>query len=577
MNTIFELNYLFDRRLKWRLVKILGIIMLGAGAELVGVSIILPIVNLATNKNALQGNSYCRTISRITGFEETNQVLLILLCITVMIYVIKNVYLSWMTHKMNCFSKDIRRQFAIRLMESYMKQPYSYFLNKNTAEIMRSINNDTVNLYSAISNSMQVISQVITVIFIIGFLAVTNPMMTLVIALLLGGCAVIIILFLQRPMRRMGREFQKLSAYLLLYSKQAFEGIKDVKIQNKEGYFIDEYDKVFDKAAEIEKRSNLLSYIPKYLIETVCIGGIMGFLGVSIVIGGDIAELVPQLAVFTVGAFKLLPSINAIYTNFSGIIYHKASIDIIYHDIKEVEKTIVDFREEPNQEKVVVLQKCIQLDNISFSYDSGKTEILTNVNLEIKKGLSVAFIGESGGGKTTLVDIILGLLDPQGGKVLVDGKNIQGCKRQWHNMIGYIPQVIFLLDDSIKKNVAFGVPENQINQKRLWEVLEQAHLKEFVEGLAEGLETNVGEAGTRLSGGQRQRIGIARALYHNPDVLIFDEATSALDNETEKEVMEAIDGLHGKKTMIMVAHRLTTIENCDEVYRVSNQSIERVR
>lgn len=577
MEVLKQMNYLLDRKLKFRLAGMLFIILIGAIAELIGVTIILPIVDLAMNPASVTENKWCVMITDFTGVTDSNHVLLILIGITITVYIVKNIYLSWMAHRMNCFSKNIKQHFSVKLMEAYMKQPYAYFLNKNTSEILRSVNSDTVNFYAVVANSLQMISQGITALLIVAFLAMTNLVMTVLVALLLGGCAVIVVFGLQKPMRRMGREFQRLSSYTIQYAKQAFEGIKEVKISNKEKFFIDEYRHVFDRASDIERISNLLSFIPKYLIETVCIGGILGYLAFVIIVGGSLTNIVPQLATFSVAAFKLLPSINIVYTGISNIIYHKASIDVIYNDIKEVEEIEIDFSEECNIGEFIDFKEKIQLKNIRFAYDNSDKIVLDNINFNITKGQSIAFVGESGGGKTTMVDIILGLLKPQAGQVLVDGKDIEDNLRGWHERIGYIPQLIYLLDDSIRNNVAFGVSKDKIDEERVWRALRQAKLEEFVLGLEHGLDTEVGEAGTRLSGGQRQRIGIARALYHDPDILIFDEATSALDNETEKEVMEAIDGLQGLKTMIMIAHRLTTIENCDHVYRVGGQTIEQVR
>lgn len=577
MNSLKKINYLFNKKIKISALILLVIILIGSVMELIGVYIVLPVVNLAIEPNALETNEICRIIVKITGWNNRERVLLTLIFGTVAVYVIKNLYLIWMSYRMNVFSKGVKQYYATCLMESYMKQPYTYFLNKNTSDILRTLNSDTVNLYAVIANTLQIISHGITAILIAGGLLITNPGMTIVVVGLLGASTCFIIFFLQKRIRRMGKENQKLSSHIIEYERQAFTGVKEIKVRNKEKCFIERYADTYEKFAEIEKVYGLLSILPKYLIETICIGGIMSYLAVVILTGGNLAAIVPQLAVFVVAAFRLLPSINALYTSFSTVLYHKASIDAIYHDIKEVEKSDIDFGREIEQKTFRVFQDKIVLNNVTFIYENRNRQILKKVTLDIPKGASVAFIGESGGGKTTLVDIILGLLTPQEGCVLVDGINIHEDVRGWHERIGYIPQQIFLMDDSIRRNIAFGVTDKHIEDERIWDALEKAQLLEFVEGLEEGLDTTVGESGTRLSGGQRQRIGIARALYHNPDILVFDEATSALDNETEKEVMRAIEGLHGMKTMIMIAHRLSTIEKCDIVYKVENQGVSRVK
>lgn len=576
MNLFREFRYLFDLKLKLKFIGMIFVILFGAAAELFGVSMILPIVTLATDPQAVQTNRYCRFITQVTGIEETNQVLLTLIVSMIVIYLLKNIYLSFMAYAMNSFSKNTRLHFATKLMEAYMKQPYAYFLHKNTAEILRSVNSDTGNMYTVIINVLQLISQGTTSVVLVVFLAVENIQMTLVVAFLLTVCAGVVILLIQKRMRRLGEEYHDVSAGIIKCSKQAFEGIKEVKIMNKERHFIKEYRDIYHHATKLELVYNLLSYIPKYLIETIAIGGILGYLAVVILLGGSLAAMVPQLAVFAVAAFRLLPSVNALYASFSNIAYNMASIDQIYIDIKNVEHVNDDHIGTEDCEQLQFTH-AIEVKNLSFTYDQSDKVILDDVSVTIHKGESVAFIGESGGGKTTLVDNILGILKPQKGSILVDGVDINEIMQSWHRDIGYIPQTIFMMDDTIRRNVAFGVANADIDDESVWEALKEAQLEEFVRQLEHGLDTEVGEAGMRLSGGQRQRIGIARALYHRPDILVFDEATSALDNETEKEVMAAIDALHGSKTMIMIAHRLTTIENCDHVYRVENKELKKVR
>lgn len=576
MKLIKEFRYLFDLKLKLKFIGMIFVILFGAAAELLGVSMILPIVTLATDPQAVRTNRYCRLITQFTGIEETNQVLLILIVAMIAVYLIKNIYLAWMTYAMNSFSKNTRLHFSTKLMEAYMKQPYSYFLYKNTAEILRSVNSDTSNMYTVIINVLQLISQGITSVVLVVFLAVSNIRMTLVIAFLLTACAGAVILIIQKKMRRLGDTYHDINADIIKCSKQAFEGIKEVKIMNKERYFIGEYCDIYHQATKLELAYNLLSYIPKYLIETIAIGGILGYLAVVIVLGGSLSAMIPQLSVFAIAAFRLLPSVNSLYASFTNIAYNMAAIELIYYDIRSVEH--VDDRNIGTEDcEQLRFDHAIEVKNLSFTYDQSDKVILEDVSVTIHKGESVAFVGESGGGKTTLVDNILGILMPQKGSVFVDGVNINEIMQSWHRDIGYIPQTIFMMDDTVRRNVAFGVKSEEIDDNKVWEALRKAQLEEFVKQMEHGLDTEVGEAGMRLSGGQRQRIGIARALYHNPDILVFDEATSALDNETEKEVMAAIDALHGSKTMIMIAHRLTTIENCDHVYRVENRNIQKIR
>ncbi len=396
--------------------------------------------------------------------------------------------------------------------------------------------------------------------------------MTLIVVFCLLLCAGGIVKGLQRFTAKLGRANQGYAASLIKYLQQAFEGIKEIKVLNTEGYFSSMYDGVYKGYTDNNRKFRVANMLPKYLIETVVIVGIMGYMAFNIKFNSNYSAIVPQLAAFVAAAYKLLPSVNSLYTYINSIQFYKASVDLLYHDIKEIESFENEVSEEVEEE--LPFSDEIVMEHVDFRYEDAEKEVLKDCTLRIKKGQSVALIGPSGGGKTTTADLLLGLQTPNHGKITVDGIDIAKHMRSWHKRISYIPQSIFLIDDTIRNNVAFGIPQEEIDDKQVWKALEDASLKEFVESLPEKLDTLVGERGVRISGGQRQRIGIARAIYRNPEILFFDEATSALDNETEKEVMKAIDGLHGSKTMLMIAHRLSTIENCDLIYNVENGRIE---
>lgn len=576
MNLWNKLNYLFDRKMKMGMLGTLIMIIIGSFAELLGVAIIVPLVNLAVDKN-FQENFWCKIIIDITGYQERGQIMLVLIIATILIYVAKSIYLSWMNSCMYKFSASIRRQMAVKLMKSYLKQPYAYFLKKNTSELIRSVNTDTGQLYEIVSNVFLIISNGLTAIILMIALVISNAAMAFIVAGLLAICAIIILLVVQKKTRYFGKTNQQLSGHLIKYLQQTFEGVKEIKVLNNEDYFIEQYSETYQKQTEVLRKFSLVNVIPKYLIETVCIAGILLYLGFNVIYNPNYMNIVPELAMFVTAAYKLLPSVNALYAYMNTIVYHKAAIDLVYHDIREADELGNKMDISANSMEQVLFEDKITMDHVDFRYENADKDVLKDVTIEIPKGKSVALVGPSGGGKTTTADIVLGLLAPTNGEVLVDGKNIADNISGWRKKIGYIPQSIYLTDDSIKCNIALGIPEKEIDEERVWKALEEAQLLDFVKGLEKGIDTEVGERGTRISGGQRQRIGIARALYHNPEILVFDEATSALDNTTEKEVMKAIDSLHGNKTMIMIAHRLSTIENCDMVYRVEKAQITRER
>ena len=572
MNTIKKLNYLMDKKIKLGVAGVLVLIIIGSLAELLGVAVILPVVNLAIDANFEQ-NFWCKIVINLTGYDTREKVMLVMIGATIIIYILKSLYLSWMYSRLYQFSAVIKKKMAVKLMQSYLQQPYSYFLKKNTSELIRSVNSDTAQLYEIVLNCLLVASNGLTAVALLITLVVTNPIMTLMVVVLLAICAGIILFVVQGKTRYFGKRNQELSGFLIKYLQQTFEGVKEIKILNNENYFIKKYRETYQEQTDIARKYSLVNLIPKYMIEMVCIVGIMIYLGINIMYNPSYMDIVPQLAVFVAAAYKLLPSVNALYSYLNTIVYHRASIDLIYHDVKEANE--LEAKELYSEAAVqsMTFQNKIELSNVDFRYENTDRNVLNHVNLVVPKGKAVALIGPSGGGKTTTADIILGLLYPNKGEVLVDGININTNMEGWRGQIGYIPQSIYLTDGSIKSNIALGVPDEEIDENRILKALEEAQLGDFVESLEQGINTEVGERGVRISGGQRQRIGIARALYRNPDILVFDEATSALDNETEKEVMKAIDGLHGNKTMIMIAHRLSTIENCDIVYKIENGQV----
>lgn len=572
MNVLRKLNYLFDKKTKFSMLGIFFIIMIGSIAELLGVAIVLPIVNLAIDDSFMQ-KEWCQRIMDVTGYTTKESLLLVLIVVTVFIYIFKSIYLSWETGVLYGFAAKVKRELATKLMGAYLKQPYSYFLKNDSAILIRSINTDTWQLYEVILNILLIASNGLTAFAILVGLIVINPVMALLVALLLGLCAVIILFIVQKKTRSYGRSNQVLASNLIKYLQQTFEGIKEIKLLGGEHFFLNKYNETYKQQANIEKKTKMVNQIPKYLIESVCITGIMGYLGINILVNENYLALVPQLAAFVTAAYKLLPQVNAIYAYTNTIIYHRASIDLVYQNIKDASELVVQEGNFGESTQPLAFEQKISVEKVDFRYENSEKMVLQNVSFDIPKGKSVALIGPSGGGKTTTADLIIGLLRPTNGLIKVDGTDIYSNLDGWRSQIGYIPQTIYLTDESIKCNVAFGIPESQIDVNRVREALKEAQLLEFVDSLENGIDTEVGERGTRLSGGQRQRIGIARALYRNPQILVFDEATSALDNETEKEVMSAIDGLHGNKTMIMIAHRLSTIENCDLVYKVENAGV----
>ena len=567
-----KLNYIFKTKDRVKIALLLIMVVAGSFMELLGVAIFSPFIEIIMNPQTIQENEYLQMTYVLFGCNNSKEYLAVIAVCIIFIYIFKNVFL-WI--EQDCilkFSYNMQRKLSTRLLNTYLQEPYTFHLNKNVAELQRSMQEDTALFSQVLIHTLQLIAE-ITVCGVIGvYLFVVSKSITAVVVGLLIVCVGVFTTITKHFSKRLGKDAQIYKAKLYQWVNQSMGGVKEVKVLNREDYFVKNYEKYYKLYIKGLRLNKLLSITPKYVVEASCMTGLLIAIIVKMFFGqkDDIATFIPQLSVFAVAAFRLMPSVGKINEHINNILYAAPSVELIYHDLKEIE----DFQKtEVNEEKEWKFEHQIEARNITYAYPDSEKNVLENAGCVIPKGKTAAFIGGSGAGKTTIVDIILGLLTPQVGKVMADDMNIFKNLSTWHHQIGYIPQTIYLSDDTIRNNVAFGIMEEDINERAVLEALDKAQLLEFIDALPEGLNTMVGDRGVRLSGGQRQRIGIARALYHNPEILVLDEATSALDNETEAAVMEAVEGLRGKHTIIIIAHRLTTIRNADIIYEVCDGKI----
>ncbi len=567
-----KLNYIFKTKDRVKIALLLIMVVAGSFMELLGVAIFSPFIEIIMNPQTIQENEYLQMTYVLFGCNNFKEYLAVIAVCIIFIYIFKNVFL-WI--EQDCilkFSYNMQRKLSTRLLNTYLQEPYTFHLNKNVAELQRSMQEDTALFSQVLIHTLQLIAE-ITVCGVIGvYLFVVSKSITAVVVGLLIVCVGVFTTITKRFSKRLGKDAQIYKAKLYQWVNQSMGGVKEVKVLNREDYFVQNYEKYYKLYIKGLRLNKLLSITPKYVVEASCMTGLLIAIIVKMFFGqkDDIATFIPQLSVFAVAAFRLMPSVGKINEHINNILYAAPSVELIYHDLKEIE----DFQKtEVNEETEWKFEHQIEARNITYAYPDSEKNVLENAGCVIPKGKTAAFIGGSGAGKTTIVDIMLGLLTPQVGKVMADDMNIFKNLSTWHHQIGYIPQTIYLSDDTIRNNVAFGIMEEDINEQAVLEALDKAQLLEFIDALPEGLNTMVGDRGVRLSGGQRQRIGIARALYHNPEILVLDEATSALDNETEAAVMEAVEGLRGKHTIIIIAHRLTTIRNADIIYEVCDGKI----
>lgn len=566
-----KISYVLDRSQKTNLGILLVVILIGAFVELLGVSAIMPLINVAMEPDTIGEKWYFVLISQYTGITDANEMIVFLALVLIVIYILKNIYVTLMYSLQYRFVFNNQQRLSVRMMKSYMQQDYLFHVSRNVAEFQRNITSDVNGFFTVALNALQFFAEFSVSMVLLIFLLVQDWMSTLAVASLLFLFMGFFTIFFRKVLVKIGEESRQANVLVTKWLLQAFSGVKEIKVTNKEDFFINNYDQNYKDCARVQRQQSILTYLPRPVMETVCICSLMIAMILKIVVAkSDIASFVTTLSVFAVAAFRMLPSFNKITGYISGMMFNKPAIDAVYRDLREIEQLMVKKAADQEEAVKVTLGTAIRLDNVSFRYPESDKWLLRNASLEIGKNTSVALIGSTGAGKTTAADLILGILEPQEGSVMIDGIDIRKCMVSWHESVGYIPQTIYLMDDNIRANIAFGIPDSEIDDTVIEKALREAQLDQFVHSLPDGLDTMIGDRGVKLSGGQRQRIGIARALYRNPSVLILDEATSALDNETEKEVMEAIDGLHGTRTLIVIAHRLSTIKKCDKIYEVGN-------
>ncbi len=577
-----KLNYIFDKKQKGQLGILAVLIVIGGILETGGVGMMLPVMGVITNPESVYEKiAKVDFLQRIVdtlnlGYENRGNMIKILIITLIVFFVVKNLYLLFLIYKQNTFITRARNDMISRVMREFLNRPYEDYLGADIPTVFRITDSDIPKTFTLMLSILSLATEVVVTVCLSIVVLAINWQMTVLMTIVFLIVTLIITKVLKPRLNRIGRENQETQSRIAKWRIQAIYGLKDVKVLNRQDFFIRNYYESGKVGADIARNYTVMNNIPRLLIETMFIVVVFSYILIYILGGGMPETLMTQLTAIAAAALRLMPSVNRINTYLTEIAYNQFSLDFVYNNLTESMKIDKAMR----AERAAIagpelhLEKEIRIKDIIFAYPDADTNIFTNANMVVPKGKSVGIMGPSGAGKSTVVDIILGLLHVQKGEILCDGSNIFSNYDSWLAQIGYIPQSIYLVDESIRENIAFGIDADEIDDNRIWEVMEEAQLADFVKTLPEGLDTKIGDRGVRLSGGQRQRIGIARALYHNPEILVFDEATSALDNETEAAVMEAINSFHGKKTMIIIAHRLNTIAGCDIIYEVKDEKIK---
>lgn len=562
---------LFTPSEKKQMLLLMGAILVMAIFEVVGVASIMPFMAVLANSDVITTNHVLSWVYGRFSFQTTNGYLIFLGVIVLVLMVFSNAFTAFTMKKMLRFTYMRNYTLAKRLLINYVSRPYQFFLNRNSTELGKNILSEvSIVIFGVLIPGMQMLAKTTVSVALIAGIFVVDPVLAGVMFGVTGGIYYLVYTIMTKKIAHIGAARTEANRVQHQLASELFGGIKDIKLLGMESEFIRRFSDCSERCAEYQVTHNEIAIFPRYVMESIIFGCIIIIVLYYLVALGGVKQVLPTLAFFGLAGYRLMPSIQQIFSSLTTFQFYHSAVAVLYNDLQSSDSSL-NFPNEcltlKSDVKPIRIQRTIVLQNISFAYYGSEKNILNDVSLVIPRNKTIAFVGVTGSGKTTLVDIILGLISPCNGHVFVDDIELGfGNMRAWQNGLGYIPQQIYLSDDSIRRNIAFGLPDEMIDDKQVEKVAQIAHIHEFVIGLPGGYDTKVGERGVRLSGGQRQRIGIARALYHTPDVLVMDEATSALDGETESVVMQAIDELSHQMTIIIVAHRLSTVEQCDKIY-----------
>lgn len=575
-----QLHFILDKRQRRQSVLLLLLFWVSAVLEILGVGVIIPFIMALMSPDTLMSNKIVEKLAGWFGITDARGLLIPVAVGIVLVYVIKDGITLAVNYYQVCFRNRIERDLSTIMLKSFLNRDYIYFVETNSSEIMWGVNGDIGNVAQVVDAFSTLFAETLTCFLLGVFLICLEPLLAVGLVLLASMTALAVVLIFKKKNAECGEQCREAFARRHQYVYQPVCGYKEICVNQRKQYFIDQYKKQAEKACHFNTIYLFLCMVPGKLIETVFIAGLVGLVCLLMIFGdaGNTERFVSVMGAVAVAAAKMLPAISNITAKINGLVYNRTFLENAYHNISFARKRESEINRKENDnltyggetETARTFQHELIIKNVCWRYPEGDKDVLQDVSMKIEKSDAVAFVGESGAGKTTLADIILGLLHPQKGEVLMDGRDIFSMPRQWAKIISFVPQNVFLIDDTVRNNVAFGIYENEIDDEKVKKALQDAQIYDYIESLPNGIETVVGEKGIKLSGGQRQRIAIARALYDNPDILVLDEATSSLDNETESAVMQAIDMLKGTKTLIIIAHRLSTIRNCNKVYEIKN-------
>ena len=538
--------------------------LVGMILELLSLGLIIPLMGLLTQDDYVDRYP---ELFRMMGEPSQQKILVVGVLFILFVYLVKAIFTYYSNWVQRAFLNKAKARLSSELFQRYLRQPYSFHLDNNSSTLITNAENGRTIISGGLEPLLILLTDGLIASGMFILLLIVEPLGTLCVLVLFAVASVLFQFSTRKRIHAWGIAKKVESRLVLKHLQQGLGGVKEVKIMGREQLFLAEHKRSVDASMEVDRRFMMLQVIPRLWLELLALVGLVVLVLAMISSGDSVSEVLPVLGLFAATSFRIIPSINRILASVQTLGYSKPIIRSVYDDLQ------LSFPEIPELGTEIRFSKAVCFENVNFKYSNAVGNANENLSFCIGKGEAVGIIGHSGAGKSTLVDILLGLLQPTSGSVLVDGIDIQNNLRSWQDHIGYVPQTIYLVDDTVSRNVAFGLPDDMIDHDAVARSITAAQLDEFVLSLPDGLNTIVGERGVRLSGGQRQRIGIARALYNDPDILVLDEATSSLDTETEQGVMDAVKQLLGTKTIVIIAHRTTTVSYCTKVYKMDNAQI----
>lgn len=565
---IYKIRYLLNSKQKMQVMLLLALLFIGTILEMAGLGILIPALGLLITPDIGKQLPALKPYLEMFGNPSQQELVVGGMVVLVFLYLFKSVFLIFLSWQQNKFTSNLSASLSSQLFKGYLNQPYLFHLERNSAFLIRNVQSDIAQFSNVCQAAITMSLEFSLLGGVALLLIITEPFGALSVCIFLILSAMFLHRLTRKKLLFLGKQKQQLIGFSLRAIQQGFGGIKDIKVLGREEAFYGEFKKHNDGYYKVMWRIGAINQIPRTYLEFLAVAGLSLLIVIMVLQGYPIEKFIPTIGIFVAASFRMIPSVNRIMAAMQTIRFSYPVIDNLYNEFINLQPD--HSSNLPLHSENIEFNNCIEINNLCFSYPTSSKNAIDQISIIIKKGDCIGLIGQSGSGKSTLVDTILGLLKPNLGKVMVDGKDIAINLKSWQRLIGYVPQTIYLTDDSIKKNIALGLGEHEIDETMLNKALESARLIDFINELPEKENTLIGERGVRISGGQRQRIGIARALYNNPSVLILDEATSALDNQTEREIMEQINKLKRDKTLIIIAHRLSTLEMCNEIIEIEH-------